>query len=35
MLVAAAIAGVVLTMVKHTNIIGSLFSTVVHGLLHF
>jgi hypothetical protein len=34
MIGAAAIAGLVLTWAKHTNIIGGLFDTVVHGLLH-
>jgi len=33
MLGAAAIAGLVLTWAKHTNLIGGLFNTVVHGLL--
>ena len=31
---AAAIAVLVLTWAKHTNLIGGLFDTVVHGLLH-
>ena len=34
MIAAAAIAGLVLTWAKHTNLIGGLFDTVVHGLLH-
>ena len=34
MISAAAIAGLVLTWAKHTNLIGGLFDTVVHGLLH-
>jgi hypothetical protein len=34
MIGAAAIAGPVLTWAKHTNLIGSLFNTVVHGILH-
>jgi hypothetical protein len=34
MIAAAAIAGLVLTWAKHTNVIGGLFDTVVHGLLH-
>lgn len=34
MIGAAAIAGLVLTWAKHTNLIGGLFDTVVHGLLH-
>jgi hypothetical protein len=34
MIAAGAIAGLVLTWAKHTNIIGGLFDTVVHGLLH-
>ncbi len=34
MIAAAAIAGLVLTWAKHTNLIGGLFNTVVHGLLH-
>ncbi len=34
MIGAAAVAGLVLTWAKHTNLIGSLFDTVVHGLLH-
>ncbi len=34
MISAAAIAGLVLTWAKHTNLIGGLFNTVVHGLLH-
>ena len=34
MMGAAAIAGLVLTWAKHTNLIGGLFDTVIHGLLH-
>ena len=34
MISAAAIAGLVLTWAKHTNLIGGLFDSVVHGLLH-
>ena len=34
MISAAAIAGLVLTWASHTNLIGGLFDTVVHGLLH-
>ncbi|MDQ1382772.1 MAG: hypothetical protein QOG65_151 [Actinomycetota bacterium] len=34
MISAGAIAGLVLTWAKHTNLIGGLFDTVVHGLLH-
>ncbi|HEV7524045.1 MAG TPA: DUF4244 domain-containing protein [Acidimicrobiia bacterium] len=34
MISAAAIAGLVLTWAKNTNLIGGLFDTVVHGLLH-
>ena len=33
MMAAAAIAGLVLTWAKHTNLIGGLFDAVVHGLL--
>ena len=33
MLGAAAVAGLVLTWAKHTNLIGGLFSSVIHGLL--
>ena len=35
MISAAAIAGLVLTWASHTNLIGGLFDTVVHGLLKF
>jgi hypothetical protein len=35
MIGAAAVAGLVLTWAKHTNIVGGLFDTVVHSLLHF
>ncbi len=35
MISAAAIAGLVLTWATHTNLIGGLFDTVVHGLLQF
>ena len=34
MIAAAAIAGLVLTWAKHTNLIGGLFNSVVHGILH-
>jgi hypothetical protein len=34
MIAAAAVAGLVLAWAKHTNLIGGLFDTVVHGLLH-
>jgi hypothetical protein len=34
MISAAAIAGLVLTWATHTNLIGGLFDTVVHSLLH-
>jgi hypothetical protein len=34
MISAAAIAGLVLTWASHTNLIGGLFDSVVHGLLH-
>ena len=34
MIAAAAIAGLVLTWAKHTDLIGGLFNSVVHGLLH-
>jgi hypothetical protein len=34
MISAAAIAGLVLTWAKHTNLIGGLFDMVVHSLLH-
>ncbi len=34
MISAAAIAGLVLTWATHTNLIGGLFDSVVHGLLH-
>lgn len=34
MIGAAAIAGLVLTWAKHTNLIGGLFNTVIHGILH-
>jgi hypothetical protein len=35
MISAAAIAGLVLTWATHTNLIGGLFDSVVHGLLKF
>jgi len=35
MLAAAAVAGLVLAWAKHTNLVGGLFDTVVHSLLHF
>ena len=34
MIAAAAIAGLVLMWATHTNLVGGLFDTVVHGLLH-
>src|SRR5262249_2837990 len=34
MIAAAAVAGLVLAWAKHTNLIGGLFDTVVHSLLH-
>jgi hypothetical protein len=34
MIAAAAIAGLVVAWAKHTNLVGGLFDTVVHGLLH-
>ena len=34
MIAAAAVAGLVLTWAKHTDIIGGLFDSVVHGLFH-
>ena len=34
MIAAAAVAGLVLTWAKHTNLIGGLFDAVVHGIFH-
>lgn len=34
MIAAAAVAGLVLAWAKNTNLIGGLFDTVVHSLLH-